>query len=235
MEESLYIIIPAYNEEANIACVIEEWYRVVEKLGAHSRLVVIDDGSKDSTYSIMKECKQDKEQLIVMTKENSGHGATLLHGYEYAMKEKADYIFQTDSDGQTVSDEFWPFWEERSEYDMIIGKRSKREDGISRKFVTFVLKYVILIRFGVYIKDANTPFRLMKREALERHFDLIPKDYFLSNVIISVLFKKKNCQVKYVPITFKPRQGGTNSINLKRITGIGKEAFSNFRDINKRM
>ena len=52
----LYIIIPAYNEEKNIKNVIVDWYPIVEKYNGNgkSRLVVIDDGSKDKTYEIMK-------------------------------------------------------------------------------------------------------------------------------------------------------------------------------------
>ena len=47
--ESLYIIIPAYNEEENIRKVAVEWHEVVEKVGNNSKLVIINDGSKDST------------------------------------------------------------------------------------------------------------------------------------------------------------------------------------------
>ena len=55
--EKLYIVIPAYNERDNIYQVLDDWYPVVEKHsgGGESRLVVIDDGSKDDTYAIMQE------------------------------------------------------------------------------------------------------------------------------------------------------------------------------------
>ena len=53
--DKLYIIIPAYNEQDNIARVIEQWYPVVEKTGDGSRLVIIDDGSSDNTYKIISE------------------------------------------------------------------------------------------------------------------------------------------------------------------------------------
>ena len=54
--EKLYIVIPAYNEEVMIKSVIDHWYPVVEKIGTESRLVIIDDGSKDKTYQIVKDC-----------------------------------------------------------------------------------------------------------------------------------------------------------------------------------
>ena len=52
--DKLYIVIPAYNEEENIEDVIAGWHKVIEKMSKDSRLVIIDDGSKDNTFSIMK-------------------------------------------------------------------------------------------------------------------------------------------------------------------------------------
>ena len=51
--DTLYIVIPAYNEEATILSVINQWYPVVEKVGGDSRLVIVNDGSKDSTLSLL--------------------------------------------------------------------------------------------------------------------------------------------------------------------------------------
>jgi glycosyltransferase involved in cell wall biosynthesis len=78
--DKLYIVIPAYNEEANIDKVIRDWYPIVEKIGNGSRLVIIDDGSKDSTYQIMKKHAETIEAFEPVTKPNGGHGATVLYG-----------------------------------------------------------------------------------------------------------------------------------------------------------
>lgn len=147
----------------------------------------------------------------------------------------ADYIFQTDSDGQTLPEEFAAFWNLREQYDMVIGWRKARQDGCFRVVVTKTLKLVIKLCFGVNITDANTPFRLMKATTLKKYIRLIPENFNLSNVILSVIYAKKGCRVKYIPITFRPRQGGVNSINLKRIFKIGRQALKDFRRINKMM
>lgn len=233
--DKLYIVIPAYNEEANIKQVIEDWYPIVEAHNGNgaSRLVIIDDGSKDNTYSIMQEYAKNLPLFQPITKPNGGHGATVLYGYQYALENGADYVFQTDSDGQTLPTEFPPFWELREQHDMVIGWRNGRQDGASRVFVTKTLKWVIKLCFGVTVTDANTPFRLMNADTLRKYIGLIPKDFNLSNVILSVIYAKKGCSVKYLPITFRPRQGGVNSINLKKIFKIGQQALKDFRDINK--
>ena len=100
-------------------------------------------------------------------------------------------------------------------------------------FVTKTLKAVIRACFGITVPDANTPFRLMKAETMRRYLGLIPEDFFLSNVLLTVIFHKKGCAVKYIPITFRPRQGGVNSINMKRIIRIGKQALRDFQKLNR--
>lgn len=235
MKDTLYIIIPAYNEEENIMSVINDWYPIAEELGKKSRLVIIDDGSTDHTFDIISEATQKRPKLIPIKKSNTGHGPTVLFGYKYACSHGADYVFQTDSDGQTLASEFKYFWNQRTRYDMVVGWRNKREDGKDRIFVTKVLKMVIKICCGVTITDANTPFRLISIKILKKYIDLIPDDSNLTNVLLSIIFAKKKCSVKYEPITFRSRQGGSNFINMKRIFKIGRKAVIDFRKMNKKL
>ena len=233
----LYIVIPAYNEEETIHKVLEQWYPGVEAHDGRgkSRLVVVDDGSRDRTCEILKEFMKSKPLLEVLTKENGGHGAAVLYGYDYSIRQGADYIFQTDSDGQTLPEEFEQFWQQRDAYDMVIGHRIGRQDGISRKFVTRTLRLVIRACFHVTVADANTPYRLMRAAVLEENLKLIPKNFNLSNVMISVIYARRKLPVLYIPVTFRPRQGGVNSINLKKIYKIGKQAVHDFREINRNL
>ncbi len=233
MQDKLYIIIPAYNEEANIRNVINDWYPIAVMAGEGSRLVIVNDGSRDGTLNVIKEEQKTRPQLIVKSKENSGHGGTVLCGYKYAVSEGADYVFQTDSDGQTNPGEFEEFFRCRRHYDMVIGSRKSRQDGLSRVLVTKILKAVVFLCFHVWVEDANTPFRLMKAETLKRELRYVPKDYFLTNVLLTVAFTKHNRAIKYIPITFRPRQGGVNSINMKRIIGIGRNALRDFAKLNR--
>jgi dolichol-phosphate mannosyltransferase len=233
MKPELFVVMPAYNEAENIEMVVKQWHPVVEEIGNGSRLVIFDDGSKDQTYEILKGLERDYPCLKAITKINSGHGATCLYAYNYAIKAGAKYIFQTDSDGQTNPEEFWQFWGKKDKYDFIIGSRGKRQDGFSRVIVTKVLKILVWFIFGVIIKDSNTPFRLMKADKLKVIMNYIPADFFLSNVIISILAVKRKESYLWLPITFKERQGGINSINIKRIITIGYTAIADFYRINR--
>lgn len=233
----LYMIIPAYNEEENLRETIAEWYPIVEKHSGRglSRLVVVDDGSRDSTPEILAEEAAKRPLLVNLRKENGGHGAAVLYGYRYALENGADYVFQTDSDGQTLPSEFEPFWRQKERFDMVIGQRVQRQDGLSRIFVTKVLKLVLFCVFHVWIKDANTPYRLMEAKTLRRAMKYVDENEPLSNVMLSVVYAKKKKRVLFRPITFRPRQGGVNSINIPRIFRIGRDALKRFSELKARL
>lgn len=229
---------PAYNEEANIEDVIKQWHPICEKinqLGDNAKLVIANDGSKDNTFGIMTQLQEKYPFLIPLDKANSGHGATVLYLYRYAIDNGADYVFQTDSDGQTLPEEFWQMWENKEKYDFQIGTRGGRQDGGSRVFVTKTLRFVVWCMFHVWVKDANTPFRLLNIEKLKPILDIIPVDYNLANVAVSAIAVRWKYNIAWYPITFRPRQGGVNSINMKRIFKIGVKALSDFRMINRNL
>lgn len=236
--ESIYFVMPAYNEAENIQETVRQWYPVVEKLnkvgGVKAFLAIANDGSKDDTYEVMLSMKKNGAYPFFepLTKENGGHGQTVLYLYRYALEHGADYIFQTDSDGQTDPKEFWQMFENRHSYDFQIGYRQGRQDGTSRVFVTKTLRLVVWLMFHEWVTDANTPFRLMQKDKLRAIMDVIPQDYFLCNVAISAIAVKWHYKIKFYKITFKPRQGGVNSINMKRIFKIGWKALGDFRKIN---
>ena len=88
--ENLWIVIPAYNEEKNIETVIRQWHAIVDKTGEDSRLLLVDDGSKDHTLNIARHLQKTCPRLVAVTKENGGHGAAVLFGYHYAVSHGAD-------------------------------------------------------------------------------------------------------------------------------------------------
>lgn len=226
---------PAYNEAENIARVICGWYPVIERLGGESRLVVLDDGSSDATAELLRDLARTRPQLVALSRGNRGHGATVRELYRYALDHGADYAFQTDSDGQTDPAEFEAFWEARRCYDLVSGVRTARQDGVGRLVVTRVLRAVVRACFQVSIPDANAPFRLMSAPSLERALALVPEGFELANVALSVAYRKLGFRVLELPITFKPRQGGVNSINLPRIAAMGARALAGFIALNRTM
>ncbi len=235
--EPLYIVMPAYNEEANIKTTLDAWYPVIEKHNktGNSRLVVVNDGSKDNTYKMMQEYAETHPLFVPLTKPNGGHGSTVIFAYDYAIKSGADWIFQTDSDGQTNPDEFEDFWNERDNYDAIFGNRTVRGDGKSRAFVEKVVCMLVKHYFGVKVPDANAPFRLMRADKVSKYLGKLKPDYNLPNIMMTTYFVYYKDRVTFKEISFKPREKGTNSINIKKIIKIGQQALKDFRELKKNL
>lgn len=242
-DDVLYIVAPAYNEEETIEAFVRDWYPVIEKHpgNGQSRLLVVNDGSRDNTYARLLALKETRPYLSVLSKPNGGHGPALLFGYQKAldMARTEDpalhrtFLFQTDTDGQTDPSEFDTFWLMRGRYAAVFGERTHRGDGKSRAFVEHVLCRILRHRFGVSLRDANAPFRLMRADYVTRYLPLIPEDYNLPNVLLTVFGAYYQNNIAFSTITFRPRQGGKNSINVRKIVGTGIKALRDFTRISR--
>ncbi len=233
--DSLYIVMPAYNEAENIESVVSAWYPMLDGKGEDSRLIVADSGSTDETHEILLRLSAKYDKLWILSDTGRFHGEKLMALYRYAIDKGADYIFQTDSDGQTDPDEFETFWEMRTEYDGIFGHRQVRQDGKMRVFIEFVVCRLLKYYFGVNLPDANAPFRLMKTGILKKYLYKLPDDYNLPNIMIAAYFTFYKEKTAFKKITFKPRQGGENSIDLVQIFKIGCKALGDFGRFRKEM
>lgn len=233
--DRLYIVMPAYNEEANIEKVVREWYKILDLANDESRFLIADSGSSDKTHKILTNLQKELDKIIILDDTLKQHGPKLIAMYKYAINDKADYIFQTDSDGQTNPDEFKAFWELRNDYDAVIGNRIVRGDGAIRKFVENIVCLLLNIYFKVRVKDANAPFRLMKADILSKYIDRFKPDYNLPNIMITTFFTYYHEKVLFKEITFKNRQAGKNSIDMAKIIKIGLNAMKDFTNFKKQM
>ncbi|MCR5267076.1 MAG: glycosyltransferase family 2 protein [Lachnospiraceae bacterium] len=233
--DSLYIVMPAYNEEANIESVVKQWYPMLLGKDARSRLVIADAGSRDKTHQILTAMQAEYPQLMILPDTEKQHGPKVIALYGKAIDDQIDYVFQTDSDGQTNPDEFAAFWDERKLYDGIFGNRTVRGDGRSRAFVERVVCMLVRFYFKVRIPDANAPFRLMKVNTVAKYLGRLPKDYNIPNIMMTTFFVRYHEKTCFKEISFKPRQGGINSINIPKIVKIGRQALRDFAAFRREM
>ena len=233
--DSIYIVMPAYNEEENIKTVVEAWYPILEGKSETSRIVIADSGSTDATHKILEDLKEQYPQLTILSSTGKQHGPKLIALYKYAIAQGADYIFQTDSDGQTNPAEFAAFWQLRSKYDAVLGHRNVREDGKARAFVEKVVCFLLRVYFGVKVPDANAPFRLMKTAVAAKYMYRFEADYNLPNIMLTTFYAYYKEKLTFRTISFRPRQAGKNSVNIPKIVKIGWKALGDFHRFKKGM
>ena len=219
---------PAYNECEIISDIVDEWSEIA--INCNGILAIINDGSTDNTLDILKEKFRKHNKFIIIDKKNSGHGLTCLEGYKWAISNDFKWIFQTDSDGQTKSNEFVKIWDQKDNHDFIFGYRNSRGDGIFRWIISRVLRVVIFVVFGVFVKDSNVPFRLMNKNLLQPIIEIIKSDLFLANSLLAVLIQKYHV-IKWTPISFQTRPGGEPSITLRRFIPVGLTVTNEFWQI----
>lgn len=94
---------------------------------------------------------------------------------------------------------------------------------------------LLKLYFGVSVPDANAPFRLMKADVLEKYMDRFADDFNLPNIILTMYFSYYKENLGFQEISFKPRQGGTNSINIPQIIKIGRRALRDFSGLKADM
>lgn len=234
-ECSLVVVMPIYNEEANIANVLTEWIEVFEKLDLRFEILAINDGSKDSTLDVLSRFAQKRgRHITVCDKPNSGHGRACRYGYELAIQRSAIWVFQIDSDGQCDPVFFDSFWQSTSEADCIFGIRTTRGDGFARALTSKLCQAATSLAVGMNVKDPNVPYRLIRREALECALSKVPADFDVQNVALTVALKREaSLRWKYLPIHFRDRQGGSNSINLRSVARMGLNMLKNLRSMKR--
>lgn len=223
------IVMPAYNEVEIIEGSVREWYEEVVSKIPNSDLIVVDDCSTDGTGDVLADMKAGLPRLrVVRPSTNGGHGKALRLGFRHVSQE---FVFQTDSDRQHLPHEFWKLWEGRNGYDLTVGVRTHRVDGLVRVVISNAMRLVNYLIWGIWIKDANCPFKLMKRDALNQILSKIPETSFIPMVLVSILARKMNMQIREVPVTHLPRKGGSQS--LKGLFKWGRVAKVCVQDIMK--
>jgi dolichol-phosphate mannosyltransferase len=206
----LAVVMPVYNEAECIVDVIRAWLAVLEAESLRFSLIVLNDGSSDTTAEALRRVANDS-RVHLIHKQNSGHGPTILLGYRRAVG-LAQWIFQVDSDDEVAATEFPAMWRARSGYDAVMGVRSGRRQPVGRWIITRLSRVLVRLWYGATVKDVNVPFRLMRADVLSSFVARIPDDTFAPNVIISGVLAGSRFRVANVRVAHRDRRTGHVSI-----------------------
>lgn len=238
----LSIVMPAYNEEEVIETVVKQWTDLLTRQFPtdNTRLIVINDGSKDKTGAILDQIQDRYPKLLVVHQPNGGHGNAVVNGYRKAVELQSDYVFQTDSDDQFVTEDFEKLWAKRKESPFVLGYRQVRYDAPARLVITQILKLSIALIYGTYINDSNIPFRLIRGSFLKKLLAQLPTPVpFAPNIFLAVMAKKAGNNLFDIPITHKERLTGTVSILKWKLLKVCIQSFkelAQFRfDLNSKV
>lgn len=220
----VWIIMPVYNEEEAVPGVIKEWSEMLATTGVDYTFLILNDGSKDATLQKLNESKNIYPNIQIVDKANSGHGQSCITGYEMAVAQGAEWIFQIDSDGQCDPRFFKDMLAQTGSSKAIFGYRSTRDDGFQRFLISRVVSMFTYVATHVWVKDANVPYRMIHKEVMQKILSKVPRDFHLANIFVSVLVQK-NTPIKWVDIHFRDRAGGSPSVKTFSFAKHGMKLY----------
>jgi glycosyltransferase involved in cell wall biosynthesis len=206
---TLSIVMPAYNEEGSIALAVSDVQTHVFSLVGDAELIVVDDGSRDGTGRILDDLATKGPRLRVVHQANGGHGKALRTGLDIAA---GKYVFLIDSDRQIPLEAFAALWEQAQKHDAAFGVRTSRNDGRIRLILTRIIRYSVCILFGTYLRDANVPFKVVRRQIWLSARPWIPAGTLAPSLFLALYVRRRRFSLAQVPVSHRDRQTGVVSI-----------------------
>jgi glycosyltransferase involved in cell wall biosynthesis len=204
------VVIPAYNEEACIADVIDD------VRGHGFTCLVVDDGSTDSTASLARRHGARVVELPI----NLGVGGALRTGFRYAVDHNYQCVVQVDADGQHVSEHIAELLHAATtgSYDMVIGSRFARagDHPMSRvrRWCIRLLSFVIARSGKVRLTDPTSGFRVIRSPLLDAYASDFPAHYLGDTFEAVLVAARRGYRISEIPVEMRERQGGTPSADL---------------------
>ncbi len=158
---SISAFFPAYNEEHNVAGMVERLRAVLPRVAEEYEIIIVDDGSADRTGAIADElAAQDPHVRVVHHPANRGYGGALKSGFAASRNE---YVFFTDGDGQFDVEEIERLLPFVPDYDIVVGYRLVRAEGGLRQLNASAWNRLVRLLFRVPVRDVDCAFKLFKR------------------------------------------------------------------------
>jgi glycosyltransferase involved in cell wall biosynthesis len=220
----LTVFFPAYNDGGTIPSMVMAAVQTARRLTPDFEVLVINDGSKDSTADLADELARIYPQVRVIHHEtNRGYGGALRSGFASATK---DWIFYTDGDAQYDPRELTRLWEKRSaSADLVNGYKISRSDPLHRILIGRIYHHTVKLLFGLKVRDVDCDFRLIRRSV----FDTVKLEKS-SGVICLELMKKvtdAGFSIVEVPVHHYHRAHGKSQFfNFPRLFRTAVDVFS---------
>lgn len=228
---TLAIIIPCFNEELCIRQTVDSLFAVINslieknKIKSDSYLYLVDDGSSDSTWEIIKELHA-KNPLVKAQKfiRNYGNQKALIAGLEGVRELGCDCVVSIDADLQQDEWAIEKFVDEyMNGYDIVSGIRNDRKtDSFFKKF-TAVAFYKVMNILGAKIPVNHSDYRLVSRRALE-----VMSEYHEKALFLRGFFHELGLKTAYVNFDVKPRLAGESKFNFIKLMELSLNGITSF-------
>lgn len=212
------IAIPTYNERDNIVGLIEDIVRIVPM----TDILIIDDNSPDGTGDAVEALRERLPQVRVLHRPGKmGLGTAYVKGFEYAIEQGYDLVFEMDADYSHDPRALPDFFRMANDAELVIGSRyipggSMPNWSALRRFISGGGNIFARMLLGIPTRDCTSGFRCYRTSALRTlDLSLIRAQGYAFQVELAYVFWKRGMRVREVPITFVDRRIGKSKMSRK--------------------
>lgn len=229
-EKKMMIIVPCYNEEEALErsaqILLEKIQELIEKkiVSADSKVVFVDDGSKDDTWKIIEGLFHAHSEIMgLRLAHNRGHQNALLAGLMFA-KDRCDFTITIDADLQQDINAMELFIAEYAKgSEIVYGVRNSRNTDSLFKKASATLFYKLMAVLGCNIYANSADYRLMSSKALDALSEYEEVNLFLRGIIPDIGF-----QTSVVHFEVFPRQQGKSKYSMKKMMTLAIDGITSF-------
>jgi dolichol-phosphate mannosyltransferase len=205
------VVIPIYNEEGNVRELVERLVPVLEKTGKSFEVVLIDDGSRDGTASIVRAlAARDARIKLIRFARNYGQEAAVQAGI---LRASGRWIVQMDGDLQNPPEELTKLLDKRDEgYEIVYGVRVKRKDPLHRVLASRLMMWLMQRVLSIELPEDVTTFRVIEGNTARLIAGLPEKKKFFSALAVWT-----GARSTTVPVGHAARTRGVTKYSLGRL------------------
>ena len=218
------VVIPVYNEEANLSHLFERLRPAMQETGKSYEIIFVDDGSQDNTLSILKSFLTYPEVKVVELTRNYGQHAAVFSGFSVA---RGEIVITLDADLQNPPEEIPNLIKvmEEGDYDVVGTIRRERKDSFFRRIPSRVINVITRKITKVNMSDWGCMLRAYRRSIVERMVNCHEHSTFIP--ALATYFAKK---VTEIEVVHEARYGGESHYSLRKLINLQFDLVSSFSD-----
>ena len=223
-EIMISIVIPVYNEEPNLARLMERLTPVMKNMGKIYEIIFVDDGSSDKSLSILKSFTTQPEVKVLELTKNYGQHAAIFSGFSVV---KGDMIVTMDADLQNPPEEIPKLVKtmEEGNYDVVGTIRKGRKDSIFRTFPSRIINIIARKITGVHMTDWGCMLRVYRRNIVQHMINCREQSTFIP--ALATYFAK---HVTEIEVAHEERYAGESHYSMRKLINLQFDLISSFSD-----
>jgi glycosyltransferase involved in cell wall biosynthesis len=230
--DGVSVVLPAHNEEENLAEAIREALAAAEQVSRRQEVIVVDDGSSDATAALALALKaMDDRVRLVRHEHNRGYGCAIRSGIAAA---RMDWVLLTDADLQFDLSQLTEFVPHTSEAELVVGYRAQRNDPLMRRLNARGWNALVHLLFHLPVRDVDAAFKLIRRDTLDG-VELISTGASIDTELLAKA-ARNGARIVELPVVHRPRlRGEASGANLHVIVRAFREVFRVWRSMHARL